>query len=347
MEQWAELSAREADPGARIVLLEPARLGDVAFMGPALRALSVRNPLGERVLVVRPKARAVAARMRGVDRVEVFDKAGADRGRGVFTAGRRLGSFDIAYTTHPSIRSALYLSRVKDALRVGTSDIDVWSRPFYSCLRTVARTSAFVNQRLQLIGCPEAEVGLRGTLERRAESEARVGLVVGAAWPTKKWSIEGFSRLTHTVLNWGLAVSFIGSPQEQPIAQAICRSLPPKLLRQITFSFAPNVEDLIRSLETCRWLVGGDTGPVHVGRALGCAAVVLFGPTSLAKHVPSSSDLFLHNSDLPCRPCHPHGPRRCPRRHHRCMLGIEPKDVIFALRSLIYEPRLQVSLPIQ
>jgi heptosyltransferase-2 len=38
---------------------------------------------------------------------------------------------------------------------------------------------------------------------------------------------------------------------------------------------------------------------------------------------------------LPCRPCHPHGPARCPQRHFRCMREIDAAQVLETLAPLL------------
>ncbi|MCS6838558.1 MAG: hypothetical protein NZ480_06890, partial [Bdellovibrionaceae bacterium] len=32
--------------------------------------------------------------------------------------------------------------------------------------------------------------------------------------------------------------------------------------------------------------------------------------------------------ELPCRPCHHHGPKACPLKHHQCMKGLRPDLVL-------------------
>jgi hypothetical protein len=38
--------------------------------------------------------------------------------------------------------------------------------------------------------------------------------------------------------------------------------------------------------------------------------------------------------ELPCRPCHIHGPKQCPLKHHNCMKLIKAQDIYRAIEEL-------------
>jgi heptosyltransferase-1 len=107
-------------------------------------------------------------------------------------------------------------------------------------------------------------------------------LNVGAGWPTKVWPQErqiAFARLCAErslplVLLWG-------SPDEHTIAKAIVAACPATILTP--FTTIPQLGGLIAQ---ARVLVSGDTGPLHLGLALGVPAVGLFGPVPAERNGP-------------------------------------------------------------
>jgi heptosyltransferase-2 len=76
-----------------------------------------------------------------------------------------------------------------------------------------------------------------------------------------------------------------------------------------------------------RILVTNDSAPQHLASAMGTPTITLFGPTvdefGFGPLAPHSIPLGL--DALACRPCHHHGPPRCPLGHWRCMreLGVD------------------------
>jgi heptosyltransferase-2 len=79
-------------------------------------------------------------------------------------------------------------------------------------------------------------------------------------------------------------------------------------------------------LRRARVLVCNDAGARHVAVAVGTPAVVLFGPTSLAKTNLNLERVRALSADVDCRPCYR---RQCPI-DHRCMTRLAPERAIEA-----------------
>ncbi|MDQ7834682.1 MAG: glycosyltransferase family 9 protein [Humidesulfovibrio sp.] len=85
--------------------------------------------------------------------------------------------------------------------------------------------------------------------------------------------------------------------------------------------------------ETCaliaqaKALVTADSGPMHLGTAVGTPVVALFGPTSRAwGFYPSGRYDTVLEQPLQCRPCSLHGSTAC-KRGRECLTSIEPDEV--------------------
>ncbi len=107
-------------------------------------------------------------------------------------------------------------------------------------------------------------------------------LNVGAGWPTKVWPQErqiAFAQLCAAhhlplVLVWG-------SPAELTLARSIVSACPTTHLAPPT-----SIPQLAGLIAAARVLVSGDTGPLHLGLALGVPAVGLFGPVPATRNGP-------------------------------------------------------------
>jgi heptosyltransferase-2 len=87
-------------------------------------------------------------------------------------------------------------------------------------------------------------------------------------------------------------------------------------------------------------IVTNDSAPQHLASAMGTPTLTIFGPTvpefgfgPLAeRHAVAGHD------GLSCRPCHRHGPERCPLGHWRCMRELGPEYVSSLLDEVLNPP---------
>ena len=72
-----------------------------------------------------------------------------------------------------------------------------------------------------------------------------------------------------------------------------------------------NIFQLAHLLRSSRLVIGGDTGPVHLGAALGVRTIMLMGPTNATRNGAFGQ---IQNSIEVERPCKGCWKRYCPRR---------------------------------
>ena len=118
-------------------------------------------------------------------------------------------------------------------------------------------------------------------LDPRAGSRVLI-LNVGAGWPTKVWPQERQSAFAQMCVERGLPLVLVwGSPAENDLARAIVAACP--ATRMAPPTTIPQLAGLIAQAGV---LVSGDTGPLHLGLALGVPAVGLFGPVPATRNGP-------------------------------------------------------------
>lgn len=319
------------------VIIDPAFLGDVVFDGPLVSALKRREPQAEIALVVRPAAKAIAQRIAGVGRVHVFDKRGRDRGVGGLrrvAAELSASSYQTALIPHPSPRSSLLAALARIPNRVGFASTSL-ARLFLT--RAVQPTrETYVGSRLDLIGEDSKDADLlSGTMPRTdppgGSAHKRIGLALGSEWATKRWPAEQAVALLEGLNVERSRLVLLGSDAERSLFAPLVAAA---AADQIEDRIGGSVDDLIRAIESCDLVIGPDTGPTHIARAIGIPVIALFGPTPEARHRFADTDKVLSVADLECRPCSDHGPRVCPLGHHRCMRELAGGDVLVALGEI-------------
>ncbi len=143
----------------------------------------------------------------------------------------------------------------------------------------------------------------------------------GAAHPTKRWPYwEALAR------SWDGPVRAVGGPGEE------------RLVRAIGGVAEAGFERTLEALEGAACLVAGDTGLLHLGRAVGLPVVGVFGPTTSVDGFfpparPGEAPVLPVELPLACRPCSRFGGPVCPVGDHACLRGLGVAEVLAACRA--------------
>jgi heptosyltransferase II len=103
----------------------------------------------------------------------------------------------------------------------------------------------------------------------------------------------------------------------------------------LTLRFSGPLREVIALLAEARLFVGSDSGILHIATGVGTPAVGLFGPTAPELGFSPLGRARSVGVELPCRPCHIHGPRRCWLGHTRCWREMRAADVRAAIDTLL------------
>lgn len=331
------------------LIIQTSFLGDTVLTTPLIAALGERGavdvvvtPLGSSLLQGNPAIRTLIT----------YDKRGRDAGvRGLRRLARELrgGNYDAVYLAQGSLRSAV-LARVARIPRCVGFDSSAGRRLYNEHVHY--RRDIHHAERLWRLAAgddapsPSADVirprlypsqGDRESVETlltELSGEAPiVAIAPGSIWGTKRW--PHFAALAAQLDEVRFAV--IGSHEDTPLAETIAAVAPDRVLDATgRLSLLASAELIRRSAV----LVANDSAPTHLASGVGTPTLTLFGPTvpayGFGPLAPRSQALGV--DDLPCRPCHPHGPRECPLGHFACMQTLEPSRVAAQVRNLLKAP---------
>jgi heptosyltransferase-2 len=155
-----------------------------------------------------------------------------------------------------------------------------------------------------------------------------LGLNAGAEYgPAKRWPVNRFISVAiacheRTQCAWVI----LGGASDIPLANTLSAALQQAGVDAHSLAGQTSLRELMAALRCCRVLLTNDTGPMHVGAALGVPVVVPFGSTTpelTGPGLPGDPGHFLLRSNAPCAPCFL---RSCPI-DFRCMEGISIERV--------------------
>jgi lipopolysaccharide heptosyltransferase I len=303
-----------------ILIVRLGALGDLVHAVPAAAALRAAMPDARIDWLVDARHRPFLELVSGLDRIVTLDgrslKAWAD-----VVKRLRQGAYDVALDFQGLMKSAV-LARASGARRV--AGFSVWhlrekgARPFYSETddggeRVSAAATHVIDKNLHLlrvlgvhtrdIAFPLATVTSDAASQLGDEPFALIN--PGAAWPNKQWSPERFGEIAVFLRDIrGLRSIVLWGPGEAAIAAAVVDASK----GAARLAPATTIPDIIALARAASLLISGDTGPLHLGGAVGAPIVAIFGPTDPRRNGPwSEDDVVVSRFGA----CHCHYQRQC------------------------------------
>jgi heptosyltransferase-2 len=335
------------------LVIQTSFLGDVILTTPLIRELAKRGPVD---VLVTPQGAAVLANNPDIRTVIRYDKRGTyGSALNLWQTIRELRSrrpYDAAYLAQGSFRSGLLAVMTGAKQRIGfvsstgralyTTQLPyrpdrhhverLWSLSMSECADPP--TSDQIRPRLY----PSDEERLTvDRMLRRAGSleEPFVALAPGSAWGTKRWPY--YVELARRASEYA-RIAIIGAKSDAPIAAEITAALPDgSVINAVGELSLLGSAELIGRAQA---IVTNDSAPQHLASAMGTPTLTIYGPTvpefgfgPLAeRHAVAGLD------GLSCRPCHRHGPQRCPLGHWRCMRDLSPEFISSLLGEVLNPP---------
>ncbi|MDR0590471.1 MAG: hypothetical protein LBG09_01275 [Puniceicoccales bacterium] len=280
----------------KISIRMPNWLGDIIMTIPAVKAICWARPDAKVVLIVRKNF------VQFLEALSIADH--------ILPIGRRANGktfYPLAY-----YRQLWGYRRLEPdfSIRIGndstTGDIEVLlmnpklsfaprfvnkKRPYFSECIAMDRDSPAVHQAENLRYFIE-KMGYRGNwdltpIDLKIPKANAIGLICGSENnPEKRWPIPHWIALVEVLLGRTAAdIVLFGTPDDAAITREI-RSHFPDERRLIDRAGETSLLEFRDEIAACEFVIGNDTGGVHLSNFLGIPTVILFGPTNSLKTRP-------------------------------------------------------------
>ncbi|MEX0886143.1 MAG: glycosyltransferase family 9 protein [Phycisphaeraceae bacterium] len=301
-----------ARPGpARVLIVRPSALGDVARTVPALATIHHHWPAAEIDWLVNRAFTDVIVAHPALHRVVAFDRArlagfglrpAATRAGLALRRTLREGRYDVVFDLQGLARSGLLTRLTGAPRRVGF--VDARELGWLGC-NVRHRVEGWTHTVDRMLGLLAGE-GMQPVYDMRlhvpesgrawlADWMAEHGLEAGAyacvaptaRWLCKCWPAAKYAALIERLLASGQAgggggVVMLAAPGERAQVEAVLGRLPAAARRCVVWP-TTNVGQMMAVLSGARLLVCNDSAPLHVAVGLGRPVVAVFGPTNPAE----------------------------------------------------------------
>jgi lipopolysaccharide heptosyltransferase II len=157
------------------------------------------------------------------------------------------------------------------------------------------------------------------------KNKKNIVIFPGATHETKRIPTNKIIELLKKLDNEDINFYLMGSKGEKDLTSQISNSLD-KSCYDLAGKF--NLVELIEAISEADFMISNDSGPMHIGAALGLSQIAFFGSTNTRLGFrPLNEKASVISLDLDCSPCTLHGTTNCPKKHFNCMNKIDIDNV--------------------
>ena len=303
------------DEPTNICILHFGQLGDVLLALPAIKALSERFADARLTLIAGSLAAKLVDDLKIVDETIAVDRVALLKGNKIVSIVKIIGlarsvrrrRFDFVIDLHSLYETNLlaYFSRAEQRLlanRPGRS-LDRLSnfRPkppredksihladnYLAVLEPLAIENISRNINIAIDNDVADSLALR-VFSKRKDSQAIVGMVIGAGHPSRRWPLGKFAELAEKIVErLGAIVSVFLGPEEENEADKIRRLFP----NDTVLVSGLSLSELAAVFTKIDLLVGNDTGPPHLAALVGTPVVLVIDQRAPLRYSPLTEDL--------------------------------------------------------
>jgi len=346
----------QAEKGSAILIRGVNWIGDAVMTIPALRALKRSLPDARLTLLVKPWVAPLFEKDPDIDEIILY----SDEYRGLagkIRLARRLKDcgFDSVVLFQNAFDAAFiaFLARIKrrigysrdgrgflltDAIVCDAAAKDLHHIDYYYNLVKKAGVNSMPDQPWLFLDIEERKSARRMLEELRRPI---IALNPGAAYgSSKRWLPERFAEVANRVITeLNGSVLLLGGPKEAGIADDILKHVDPSLVTPsslINLAARTNLRELMAIIAESDVLVTNDSGPMHIGYAVGTPLVAIFGSTSSEHTGPVGKTDIVIRKSIACSPCFE---RQCNKNNLACMDLITSEEVYSAVKKQAYNKR--------
>jgi heptosyltransferase-1 len=265
--------------GPNTLVVRLGSMGDVIAALPAVASLKHSLPHSRITWVIEPRWSVLLQGNPYVDAVLTFDRRTLS---GLQSAwhGLRKERFDLAVDFQGLIKSALVATVARPERIFGFDAASARESPaswFYSTKVSI-RSEHVVERNLDLATAAGASSILRtfplpaGAPEGDLPAGDFVLASPMAGWGAKQWPLENYARL--------------GARIRRECGMPLVLNGPHAIRAEGTEAHVSGIAGLIDATRRATAIIGIDSGPTHLGAAIGKRGVAIFGPTDPARNGP-------------------------------------------------------------
>lgn len=328
----------------KILIINLAFIGDVILTTPVARGLKATFPDACIDMLVIPAVAPIAELNPYVENVFLYDKRGKHKKLSqlwVLIRELRAQKYDLTISTNFALRNPMMAWATGASCRVGyDAQNGKWFLTHAANATRISYRHEAENQLdvLKPLGIRVEDTSLQlepqtkdidviQQVIKRTPGKRLVVICPAGSYHRKSWNVEGYAQVLRE-LSQQADCCLIGGKTEKELLDEINR-LSGNVAQ--VFDGSLTLGQVAALLKRTDLLISVDTGPLHIGQAVGAPVLAIFGPTDPHIWGPRNANDSVIYKPVTCSPCW--GKGEC--KEHLCMVGILPEEVIGVATAML------------
>lgn len=335
----------------KILVIQTAFIGDAILTLPMIQKLKVIFPESIIDIICIPSASEIFLASPSVNKILLFDKKNKHKSfKSLIQFAKEVKnrSYDVIYSPHRSIRSALLvlLSGVRETYGFSTSSfkhIYKYNIDYHLDKHEIQRNLDLIEydysdedwRIIPLLNMtPEAINNVNKYMSANGIGKNFVAVAPGSVWQTKRYPAEYFSRIIDFLISENFQVVITGGIQDQEIASEIIRN---KSKNVFNAAGKFTLIESIQLLKSAILLITNDSAPTHLGMCADIKVLTIYCSTvpEFGFYPYNNFSRYLSYNDLYCKPCGIHGYNKCPIDTFECGFKLTSDNIIDTIKEMI------------
>ncbi|MBN1353530.1 MAG: lipopolysaccharide heptosyltransferase II [Candidatus Omnitrophica bacterium] len=332
----------------RILIIEVNWLGDVLFSTPFIRSVRGKFKDAHIACLTVPRTVEILEGNPNINEIIIYDENSKHKsflGKARLIRSLRRKRFDLVIILHRSFTRAIiaFLSGIRERIGYATKKRRfLLTRPVEIPDKVLHKVDYFLgiagflgcdtsNRRYEFFVTENDRVNAKRKLEENGvkNGDFLVILNPGGNWMPKRWNAKNFAGLADILIDkYKAKIIITGAEKDITLAREI-----KGMMKNDAAILAgrTNLKELGATAEMADFFISGDTGPSHIAVAMGCNAILLYGPTSPLLTGPyGNGNYTVVQKNTSCEvPCYD---LQCD--DYRCMDEISVNDVLSAFEDM-------------
>jgi len=262
----------------KILIIRYSSLGDVVLTSAPIMNLRKAYPNSEIILTTKQQYIPLIKFFKDLDGCIPFPEDGKLSSFFRYIREIRRTKFDLVIDLHNSLRSRIVRKLCKTQ-NVSIYDSNRNRRKSY--LKPGIKSPPFkhtvemYNEALFLPSSDALSIKPKFLKEYSNQNikSNTVGIITSAKHSTKEWLPEYAIEVMNQLLKQSLNIIFIADNIDKKFMTPFSGS------PNVRFNVKPDLDTLVELIKSCKVVISGDTGPMHIAEALDTPVIAIFGPT--------------------------------------------------------------------
>jgi lipopolysaccharide heptosyltransferase II len=294
----------------KILIRLPNWLGDVVMSTAFVKSVKQLYPDAAIDVIIKKELSGIAALIPDLKKIHSFSKQDYPGLNGVFKFGKTLRSekYDLFFCLPDSLSSAVmgWATGAKKRLGFGKEGRFFLLTKSYKKPLNLHRTDEYLSLLEQFANKKITERSVRLDTKEIERQDNLVVVNFNSEATSRRMPLDKGKQLISVLTNTFKTTKFIvvGSPKEKEyVDELLSEAGNNEQLKN--YAGKTNLEGLCNLMASARALLTTDSGPAHLGNALGVSTIVLFGAGNEHNTAPYNKErlTILRAGKLECEPC--------------------------------------------